>query len=172
MPAQVLVVYDAHGPEIQGLALAVGEGVQEIPQVQLVCKHIGSASRDDLLAADAIILGSPNWSGPTGSLKSWLDNQGDLWEEGKLAGKVGGCFTAGRGQHSGLEFTLLSLIHWMLACGMVIVGLPWSPRMASSGSYYGVTAAGEVQEDDLEQARALGRRVAETAARLSRGPAS
>ncbi len=123
-----------------------------------------------MLAADGIILGSPNWSGPTGFLKSWLDNQGDLWEEGKLAGKVGACFTTGRGQHSGLEFALLSLIHWMLACGMIIVGLPWSQRMATSGSYYGATVAGVVQEHDLEQARALGRRVAETVLRLSARP--
>jgi len=38
--------------------------------------------------------------------------------------------------------------------------------MRVSGSYYGTTAHGQVTQDDLEQARALGRRVAETAVRL------
>jgi len=50
---------------------------------------------------------------------------------------------------------------------MLVVGLPWSERMRVSGSYYGATAHGQVTDDDREQARALGRRVAETAARLS-----
>ena len=97
----------------------------------------------------------------------WVDDQGDLWEEGTLAGKLGAAFTTGRGRHSGLEFTLLSLIHWMLAGGMVIVGLPWSDRMRLSGSYYGATAAGEVSQDDIAQARDLGERVARFSLRLS-----
>ena len=53
---------------------------------------------------------------------------------------------------------------------MIFVGLPWSDRMRRSGSYYGATAHGEVTEDDREQSRALGRRVAELAVRLSPAP--
>ena len=116
---------------------------------------------------DAVILGSPNWSGISGDLKAWLDDQGDLWEEGVLAGKVGAAFNTGRGRHSGLEFTLLSLIHWMLACGMVVVGLPWSDRMRVSGSYYGATAKGEVTSEDAGQARQLGERMARFSLRLA-----
>ena len=86
-----------------------------------------------------------------------------------MAGKVGGAFATGRGRHSGLEFTLLGLIHWMLACGMVIVGLPWSERIQVSGSYYGATAAGSVTPEDLGQARELGERVARLALRLAQG---
>ena len=127
---------------------------------------IEQASRDDLLAADGLVLGSPNWSGITGSLKQWLDDQGDLWEERLLAGRPGAAFTTGTGRYSGLETTLRQLIHWMLACGMVIVGLPWSERMRVSGSYYGATAAGIVTEDDLAQARELGRRLASFTVRL------
>ena len=54
----------------------------------------------------------------------------------------------------------------MLACGMLIVGLPWSERMRVSGSYYGATAAGTVTEDDLAQAWDLGARLAEFTVRL------
>ena len=163
----VLIVYDSQGQEIEALATAASEGVARAEGARPVQKRIEETGREDLLRADAIILGSPNWSGITGSLKTWLDNQGDLWEEGALAGKVGAAFTAGRGRHSGLEFTLLSLIHWMLACGMVVVGLPWSERMRVSGSYYGATAAGEAGFEDLEQARELGERVASLALRLA-----
>ena len=128
--------------------------------------YIEEAGRGDLLDSDAVMLGSPNWSGITGSMKLWLDDQGDLWEEGSLAGKPGAAFTSGWGRHSGLEMTLLQLIHWMLACGMVVVGLPWSDRMRNSGSYYGATASGGVSEEDLAQARALGVRMVEMARRL------
>jgi NAD(P)H dehydrogenase (quinone) len=169
MSISVLVLYDRKGPAIEELAAAVARGATSTGLVEVTVKRLEEAARADLLTADALLLGSPNWSGITGSLKQWLDEQGDLWEDGSLAGKPGAAFTTGSGRHSGLEFTLLELIHWMLACGMVVVGLPWSDRMRRAGSYYGATAAGRVSEDDLDQARALGARVATIAARL-KGP--
>ncbi len=162
----VLVLYDAKGRSIESMARAVADGVSLSGKAQPSLMTIEVAPREALLSADGLILGSPNWSGITGSFKQWLDNQGDLWEERTLAGRPGAAFTAGTGRHSGLETTLKQLIHWMLACGMLIVGLPWSDRMRVSGSYYGATAAGAVTPDDLAQARELGARMADFAARL------
>ena len=169
MPHSVLVLYDAKGSAIEALAGAAAAGVESNGLASAKIKRVDQALRDDLLESDAILLGSPNWSGITGSMKLWLDEQGDLWEEGSLAGKPGAAFTTGGGRHSGLEMTLLQLLHWMLACGMVVVGLPWSERMRLSGSYYGATAAGVVTEDDLAQARELGTRLAQVADRLVSG---
>jgi NAD(P)H dehydrogenase (quinone) len=64
---------------------------------------------------------------------------------------------------------LLTLLHTLLAHGMIIVGLPWSKRMVKSGSYYGPTTVGGPTEDDLGQARALGRRVARYVVWIGRG---
>ena len=166
MKAKVLVLFDPKSRSIEAMAQSVAAGVEESGLAVPALMTINRASRDDLLDADGIILGSPNWSGITGSLKQWLDDQGDLWEERILAGRPGAAFTTGTGRHSGLETTLRQLIHWMLACGMVIVGLPWSERMRVSGSYYGATAAGGANGDDLAQARELGARLADFAARL------
>ena len=167
MAYSVLILYDRKGPAIETLASAVARGVSGTGLADPRLLLIDEASTEDLLDADALLLGSPNWSGITGSLKSWLDEQGDLWEDGSLSGKPGAAFTTGWGLHSGLEMTLLQQIHWMLACGMVVVGLPWSNRMRRSGSYYGATAVGEVSEEDIAQAEALGARVATVAARLN-----
>lgn len=166
MTARVLVLYDSHGPQMEELADAIVEGVVGVDGVVISQKRIEEAVGGDLIVADGIILGSPNWSGVTGFMKRWLDDQGDMWKERNLSGKVGAAFATGRGRHSGLEFTLLSLLHWMLACGMFVVGLPFTERMDMSGSYYGATAAGIVQPEDKEQARALGRRVAQTCLKL------
>ena len=166
MPVSVLVLYDPKGAAIQSLAESVARGVAGDGSAEARVKGIDEADTEDLLNADALLLGSPNWSGITGSLKAWLDEQGDLWEDGSLAGKPGAAFTTGWGRHSGLEMTLLQLIHWMFACGMVVVGLPWSDRMRHSGSYYGATAAGGASDVDLAQAEALGTRVAALATRL------
>jgi NAD(P)H dehydrogenase (quinone) len=167
MAANVLILYDPKGPAIEALATAAASGVNASGQAQAVSKTIYQATTEDLLNADGLMLGSPNWSGLTGSMKTWLDEQGDLWEEGSLAGKPGAAFTSGWGRHSGLEMTLLQLVHWMLACGMVVAGLPWSGTMRESGSYYGATAVGGVNGLDLAQATELGARLANLTVKLT-----
>jgi len=164
--AAVLLLFDSRGGLTEQLAEAIASGVSSVPEAALTYHRLEEAGVGELKECDALILGSPNWSGMTGKLKDWIDYSGDLWESGELAGKVGAAFTAGYSRSAGTEATLLQLLHVLFAHGMLVVGLPWSERMRVSGSYYGATAHGQVTEDDRHQARALGRRVAETAVRL------
>jgi NAD(P)H dehydrogenase (quinone) len=167
---RVYVIYDGDpsGP-MDRLAHAVVEGAESVPDVEVVLHTAQVASIDQMVAADAIILGSPNWHGMTANLKAVIDQTGTIWEQGKLVGKVGAAFTSGWSRAGGNEITLLTLLHALLAHGMVILGLPWSRRMVKSGSYYGPFAVGGPTEDDLAQARGLGRRVARYARWLQRG---
>ena len=162
----VLLLFDSRGGLTEQLAEAVAEGVRATPGVTLHHRRLDDASVEELKQSDALILGSPNWSGLTGKLKDWMDHSGDLWETGELAGKIGAAFTAGWSRSGGTEATLLQLLHLLFAHGMLVLGLPWSERMRRSGSYYGATAHGEVTDDDRAQARDLARRVAELSQRL------
>lgn len=157
---KVLVLFDSRGGLTEQLAQSIAEGVGSVEGAELVYRRLDEAKVEDLLACDALILGSPNWSGMTGKLKDWMDYSGDLWETGDLAGKVGAVFTGGWSRSAGTEATLLQLLHLLFAHGMIMVGLPWSDRMRVAGSYYGATAHGVVNDDDRAQAHALGRRVA------------
>jgi NAD(P)H dehydrogenase (quinone) len=166
MPATILLLFDSRGGLTEHLAEAVADGVRSVDGATLSYRRIDEAQPRELLDCDALIVGSPNWSGMTGKLKEWFDYSGDLWESGELAGKVGAVFTAGWSRSGGTEATLLQLLHLLLSHGMVVVGLPWTETMRRSGSYYGATAHGEVTDDDGAQARALGARVAALAVRL------
>jgi NAD(P)H dehydrogenase (quinone) len=148
------------------LADSVAEGIVA-GGGECVRRRVDDAAPQDMLDADGMIVGSPNWSGVTGKLKEWFDYSGDLWESGELTGKVGAAFTAGYSRSGGNEATLLQVLHLLFAHGMVVVGLPWTDTMRRSGSYYGATAHGAVTDEDRAQARALGQRVAELAGRLT-----
>ena len=163
--ARVLVVYDSRGV-VADLAAALIEGAASVEGVEVWDRPVDEAKQAELLECDALILGSPNWTGMTGKLKHWMDYTGDLWESGELAGKVGACFTAGWSRSGGTEATLLQMFHLLIGHGMVFVGLPWTEAMRESGSYYGATAHGEATELDRAQARALGLRAAQFAVRL------
>ena len=168
--ARVLVLFDSRGGLTEQLAEAIAAGVREVQGAEVVYRRIHETEPAVLLEMDAMIVGSPNWSGMTGKLKEWFDYSGDLWESGQLAGRPGAAFTAGYSRSGGIEATLLQLVHLLLSHGMLLVGLPWTDTMRRSGSYYGATAHGSVTEEDLLQARALGRPVAEVAMRLEEAP--
>jgi len=128
---RVYVLYDGEpGGPITRLAAAVAHGAASVPETEVVQHTAEQASVEAMLAADAIILGSPNWHGPTATLKAVLDRAGLAWEQGQLVGRVGAAFTSGWSRAGGQEMTLLMLLHVLLAHGLIIVGLPWSRRVA------------------------------------------
>ncbi len=165
--ARVLVLFDSRGGLTEQLAEAIADGIREVPGAEVLYHRIHETEPGILLQMDAMIVGSPNWSGMTGKFKEWFDYSGDLWESGQLAGRPGAAFTAGYSRSGGIEATLLQLAHLLLSHGMLLIGLPWSETMRRSGSYYGATAHGSVTDEDRAQARALGHRVAEYAVKLT-----
>ena len=164
----VLVLYDSQGL-VAELARSVIAGAESVEGVEVWDRPLEDADQSELVRCNALILGSPNWTGMTGRLKHWWDYTGDLWESGELAGKPSAAFSAGWSPSGGLEATLLQLVHLLIGHGMLIVGLPWSSTMNHSGSYYGATAVRKVTELDREQARRLGARVAMHAVLLRQG---
>ena len=128
---------------------------------------------------DAIIIGTGTRFGRmTGQMANFLDQAGGLWARGALNGKVGAAFTSTATQHGGQETTLFSIITNMLHFGMTIVGLDYGfqGQMDNSkvvgGAPYGATtiANGDGSRqpgvEELDGARYLGRRVANTASKL------
>ena len=107
------------------------------------------AEPNELADYDAIIFGTPTRFGNMASqMRSFLDQTGGLWVQGKLAGKVGSVFTS-TGTGSGNETTISSFWTTLAHQGMVIVGLPYTcPEISDisevlGGSPYGAgTIAG------------------------------
>ncbi len=162
--ATIVILYDGKGGgSIQQLANCVANGVLKVPDAQPRLCPISKTDISVLHQADALIIGCPNWSGMTATLKEWFDKTGHLWEEGVLAGKPGGAFTASWSHSAGTEATLLQLLHLLFANGLYAVGLPWNDTMRESGSYYGATAHGTLTQQDRTQAELLGKRIAELA---------
>ena len=128
---------------------------------------------------DGIIVGTGTRFGRMSSqMAAFLDQAGGLWARGALNGKVGAAFTSTATQHGGQETTLFSIITNLLHFGMTVVGLDYgfAGQMRNDevvgGAPYGATTIAngdgsrQPSETELEGARYLGRRVAETAQKL------
>ena len=177
---KIAIVYATDYGNTQKMALAVAEGAKSVPGTQVEVKLADDVTQDDLLASDAVIVGSPVHMGsPDWRIKKFIDTVcGHLWVKDLMIGKVGAVFTTGGGYGNsggGSELTMLALLGNFAELGMVIVPLPkntpgypvgglqWGPN-ARSGAETGEPTG--VTEERLEAAKHHGANVARVAAAL------
>ena len=193
----VLIVYYSRNGSVARLARHVARGVGEVdgrqarlrtvPPVAAVTATAAPPVPDsgapyvepqDLRDCAGLLIGSPTRFGNMAApLKHWIDGLGGDWASGTLVGKPAGAFTSSSTMHGGQESTLLSMMLPLLHPGCVIAGIPFTePQLnttRSGGTPYGAShVAGvrddqPVDDDEAHLARALGRRIAQLAARLA-----
>jgi len=170
-PVKVLVTYHSLSGNTERMAEAVAAGVKSVPGTQALLKRVGQVTADDLFSADAIVVGSPvYWSNMSGEVKTFFDNwqfKFGVFPELKMKNKIGAAFATGGQISSGKEVTMLTILAAMLGNQMIVV---------SDGGAFGASATTEgdspgIDNKELADARALGQRVAEVAARFKAGSA-
>lgn len=155
---KILILYDSGRGNTERMAEFIADGAAQVNDVEVEMKKATEADPQDLIAADGIIIGSPNHYGQmSGELKTFMDRTLEI--HGKLSGKVGGAFTSSGRTASGTETTLLSIIESMLVHGMVVQG-------RSDNEHYGAVSVGSPAEEEMRSCKDLGMRVAALAYKL------
>lgn len=195
---EILVLYYSHRGSVRALAQHVARGVESVsgmsarlrtvPRVSTVCEATEADQPDDgapyvdtadLEECVGLALGSPTRFGNMASaMKYFWDSTVREWQNGTLIGKPAAVFTSTASMHGGQETTLTSMMLPLLHHGMLLMGIPFSEAnlatTRSGGTPYGAShvagANGDptLTEEERQLAFALGRRLAETAQRLSR----
>ena len=196
--AEILVLYYSRGGSVARLARQLARGVEEVPGMQARLRTVPPVAAvtqqaappgpedgapyvqaSDLDECAGLALGSPTRFGNMAApMKHFIDGLGAQWASGTLAGKPAAVFTSTATQHGGQESTLLSMHLPLLHHGCLIVGIPFTEPLLSStrsgGTPYGASHVAGAQDDpqptdeEAALARALGRRLADVAARLAR----
>jgi NAD(P)H dehydrogenase (quinone) len=151
---KVLVMYFSQTGNTAQLAEVIARGVKEIDEVECVLKPLSEVTREDLLAADGIIAGTPVYFGTMAAqLKAFFENSVDIC--GQMSGKIGAAFVTGGHHSDGKETTILSIIQAFLIYGMIVVG-----NSIDAGGHYGVACMDAPDVKAVKEGVKLGRRVA------------
>ena len=168
---KVLVTYHSLSGNTERMAEAVAEGAKTVPGTEVLLKRVGQVTAEELFSADAVVVGSPvYWSNMSGEVKTFFDNwqfKFGVFPEFKMKNKVGAAFATGGQMSSGKEVTMLTILAAMLGNQMIVV---------SGGGAFGASATTEgdspgIDNKEMADAKALGRRVAEVATRFKVGSA-
>lgn len=127
--AKVIIVYESDYGNTQKMALAVQAGVVSVKGCSATLKVAEDVTKEDLLAHDAFIFGSPVHMGsPDWRMKKLIDEIcSKLWMKDSLVGKVGAVFASGGGfggAGGGCELTMLALLNNFAELGLILVPLP------------------------------------------------
>ena len=174
--AKTVVVYHSGYGHTQRVAQSVAEGAG----AQLVAidaeGNLTDAQWDEINAADAIIIGSPTYMGVASwQFKKFADASSKQWYSRAWKDKVAGGFTCS----SNLSGDKLSTIQYFITLAMQH-GMIWVSQAEMNdgtynrlGSSSGVMAqcgptdaADKIPQNDLDTAKAYGKRVSEVAAKL------
>jgi NAD(P)H dehydrogenase (quinone) len=208
-PVQVLVVYYSRFGALKVMAECVAEGARRVEDIRVELLEVedrpieelrpGERPQDmayrraavlnQLIAADALIVGAPSYFGGMASpVKRLFEDcatatppPGDHsrpWRHHLFHGKVGAAFTASGTPHGGNEQTLHSILTMMMHLGMVPItpGLR-EPALVDEAAPYGATAISGADgrrlpsDAERESARRLGQQAAEVAIWLRLGRA-
>jgi NAD(P)H dehydrogenase (quinone) len=164
---RIVITYYSQTGHTKAMAEAVAKGARSVQGTQIRLLAVDTTSSNDLLWADAIIVGSPvhgaNVAAPvTEAMYHWP------WPD-KLKDKIGAAFVTGGGISAGEELAQLSIIHTLLVYNMIIVGGPtWDQAFGASAitgerPFLDEKNGGIVDPMFLAKGEALGRRVAEVA---------
>lgn len=151
--AEVLIVYATDHKGTLKMAEKVAAGVESVEGCKAILKNAEEAVADDILAADALVLGTPVHMGSMDwRMKKFIDQQcSGLWMGDKVAGKVGGVFACGSGfgnAGAGCELTMLAMLNNLAELGLVLVPLPKdSPGYRKGGIQWG--PYGRAHNEDL-----------------------
>ena len=157
---QVLVLYHSKGGNTRRLAEAIAAGAGSVQGIAVKCLSTEEVTKDDFVASDAVIAGSPVYfGGMAAELKKIFD--GFVGVRKKMEGKVGAAFTTSGDPTGGKETTMMSIIQCMMIYGMIIVGDP----MSATG-HYGTACVGVPDTSAVENGKKLGVRVAELVAKI------
>jgi NAD(P)H dehydrogenase (quinone) len=166
----VLVVYHSVTDHTRLMAEAVADGARGASGADVRILAVERAGADDLAWADAVVVGGPVRSGNVSpEVAAFLNT---MPFDGSMTDKVGAAFTTGGGISAGEELAQVATLHAMLIYGMIVVGGPeWTSAFGASAitgeaPFVDSPAGPAVAPVFLEKARALGRRVAEVAARV------
>ena len=196
-PTEILVLYYSQGGAVKEMAQLIARGVEAVagakarirtvPKVSANCEATEPGiptsgdpycELQDLEECIGLALGSPTRFGNMAApMKYFLDGTTALWLKGTLIGKPAAVFTSTGSMHGGNESTLLTMMLPLMHHGMIMVGLPYSePALSatqSGGTPYGASHVGgamddkKITEDEKKLCIALGKRLAETALKLS-----
>ena len=155
--AKGLVVFYSRSGNTEQMAFIVAEAMNEAG-LATKCQKVEDTSVEDLLAADAIVVGSPTYYGQMAwQVKKLFDES--VKEHSRLEGKVGAAFSSAANIGGGNETTIVGILEIMLIHGMVVQG-------DSHGDHYGPVSIGKPDERVTNQCKRRGMKVAELTKKL------
>lgn len=156
--AKAIVVYYSRSGNTKEMAEMISDAINEAG-LPAECKDVGDVKADDLLAYDAIVVGSPTYYGHmAGTIKQLFDDS--VSNHGKLDGKIGAAFSSAANIGGGNETTIIGIIEAMLISGMIVQGDP-------QGDHYGPVSIGKPDARVKNQCRRRGLRIAELTKKLA-----
>jgi NAD(P)H dehydrogenase (quinone) len=152
-----LVIYYSRSGNTKLMAETIAQSMND-SELPTKCKSLEEVKIEDLIEADAVVVGSPCYYGHmAGVLATFFDDS--VRKHGKLDGKVAAAFASSANIAGGNETTVNSINNTLMIHGMIVQGDP-------QGDHCGPVSIGKPDDRVKKQCERRGQRVAELTKKL------
>ena len=150
--ARGLVIYYSRSGNTKAMASVIAKSMEN-SGLPTKCKSVSDVKVDDLVDADAVVVGSPTYYGRAAAPIAQLFDE-SVSKHGKLDGKIGAAFSSSANTGGGNETTVCGINNMLLIHGMIVQGDP-------QGDHYGPVSIGKPDDRVRKQCSRRGQRIAE-----------
>ena len=155
---KILITYYSLTENTKKMAEIIEKAIDKT-KFEVMFKTVEKTTKKDMLAADAIIVGTPTYYGlPSKEIVELLTER--VRPHGLLEGKIGAAFSSSNNVGGGNETAILAVLDAMLVHGMIIQGL-------TRGDHYGPVSIGEPDARATGFCQNLAQKVCDLLERLS-----
>ena len=164
---EILIVYYSRNGNTKLMAESVAEGAREVDGITIKLGSVDSVDIKDVKTAQAIILGSPVYNANTAPKIQQFINKWPF-KNSPLKDKIEAAFVTAGGISAGEEIVMTNILKSMLIFGMIVVGGDdWKSAFGASAIISEEPFSNQIEQQFLNKAKNLGKRVAEIAVKMN-----
>ena len=155
---KISILYSSKTGKTERVAKLIEEGVKRIQGIEVKAMNLNEIDKEFIDASKGIIFGTPTYyANMSWEMKKWIDESSSF----NLEGKLGAAFSTANSIAGGADIALLTIINHLMVKGMLVYS--GGVAFGKPKTHLGYVHINEIEENEDENARIFGERIAKKA---------
>ena len=152
---KISILYSSRTGKTERVAKLIEEGVKRVEGIEVKLMKLEEADKEFIQNSDGIIFGTPTYyANMSWEMKKWIDESSAF----NLEGKIGAAFSTANSIAGGSDIALLAILNHLMVKGMLVYS--GGVAFGKPKTHLGYVHINEIQENEDENARIFGERIA------------
>jgi NAD(P)H dehydrogenase (quinone) len=158
---KISILYSSRTGKTERIANLIEEGVKRVQGIEVKVMNLNEIDKEFIDASNGIIFGTPTYyANMSWEMKKWIDESSSF----NLEGKLGSAFSTANSIAGGSDVALLAILNHLMVKGMLVYS--GGVAFGKPKTHLGYVHINEIEENEDENARIFGERIAKKVSQI------